>query len=195
MEYFYNEFFNYIEGFLSLPDKDRFIIRELFQPVTFPKKTIIAKAGEVPEFHNFVVSGFLRNYSTGDNGDETTNDLNNGPRFFTSYSAFMNQTISHENIQCLTECNLLRISRKAVEIAAREGITQKDFSISMLNMHLEENKQRALDMTNLSAEKRFQKFTEENPSILQNVPFIHIASYLGITQRHLNRIRQNPNIK
>ena len=195
MEHFYSTFFSYIENFIPLPDQDKTLIRHLFQPASFSKKILIAKAGEIPQFHNFVVSGFLRNFSTDDNGDEITNDLNNGPRFFTSYSSFLNQTISTENIQCLTDCHVLQISREAVDIAANEGLVQKDFSLIILNMHLEANKQRALDMKNLSSEKSFEKFAVENPGILQNVSLNHIASYLGITRRHLTRIRQSPNAK
>jgi CRP/FNR family transcriptional regulator, anaerobic regulatory protein len=45
-------------------------------------------------------------------------------------------------------------------------------------------------MANLTAEQRYQKFESNNPNILQNVPLSYIASYLGITQRHLSRIRK-----
>ncbi|MCD8540808.1 MAG: Crp/Fnr family transcriptional regulator, partial [Leadbetterella sp.] len=41
------------------------------------------------------------------------------------------------------------------------------------------------------AEERYEKFSKENPAIMQNVPLHYIASYLGITPRHLSRIRKN----
>ena len=127
MEHFYTTFFKYIETFIPLPEEDKILIKELFKPVTFAKKTMIEKAGDVPQFHNFIVSGFLRNFSTDDNANEITNDLNNGSRFFTSYSSFLNQTISIENIQCLTDCQLLQIHRSDLETASSKGLVQKDF--------------------------------------------------------------------
>jgi CRP-like cAMP-binding protein len=102
----------------------------------------------------------------------------------------MNRTIANEYIQAITDCELLQISRDDVDIAANEGITQKDYTVQILNKRLEINKQRAFDMANLSAEERYNKFVKENPKIMQNVPLGYIASYLGITQRHLSRLRR-----
>jgi CRP/FNR family transcriptional regulator, anaerobic regulatory protein len=189
MNHYYEKMFDYIAEILIIPEHDKELCRQLFKPVFVPKDTIIESAGRVPQYHNFIVSGFMRNFHTDNDGNEITNDLNEGSRFFTSYFHFMNRSVANENIQAITDCELLRISRDDVEIAANQGITQKDYTVMYLNKRLEANKQRAFDMANLTAEQRYQKFCEENPLIIQNVPLTYIASYLGITQRHLSRLR------
>jgi CRP/FNR family transcriptional regulator, anaerobic regulatory protein len=189
MTHYYEKFYDYVAEILVMPEYDKNICRQLFKPIFVPKNTIIEKAGTVPEFHNFIVSGFMRNFYVDKDGNEITTDLNEGSRLFTSYFHFMNRTISNENLQCITDCELLRINRDDVEIAANEGITQKDYTVQILNKRLEVNKQRAFDMANLTAEERYHKFEKENPKIMQNVPLGFIASFLGITQRHLSRIR------
>lgn len=192
MNHYYEKLFEYIAEILVLPESDALLCRELFKPVSVPKDTIIEPAGRAPQYHNFIVSGFMRNFHVDADGNEITNDLNDGSRFFTSYYHFLNRTVSNENIQCITDCELLRISRDDVEIAAREGITQKDYTVQILNKRLEANKQRAFNMANLSAEERYNKFLVEHPNIIKHVPLAYIASYLGITQRHLSRLRKKP---
>jgi CRP/FNR family transcriptional regulator, anaerobic regulatory protein len=189
MNHYYEKMFVHIAEILIIPKSDQELCRQLFKPISLPKDTIIEPAGRVPQYHNFIVSGFMRNFHTDEDGNEITNDLNEGSRFFTSYFHFMNRTISNENIQTITDCELLRINRDDVEIAANQGITQKDYTVMYLNKRLEANKQRAFDMANLTAEQRYQKFCKENPKIVQNIPLTYIASYLGITQRHLSRLR------
>jgi CRP/FNR family transcriptional regulator, anaerobic regulatory protein len=190
MEYYYEKFFDYVAEILVMPEYDKALCRQLFKPIFVPRDTIIAWAGSVPEYHNFIVSGYMRNFHIDVDGNEITNDLNNEPRFFTSYFHFMNRSISNEYLQCISDCEILRISRDDVDIAANEGMTQKDYTVQILNERLEFNKQRAFDMANLTAELRYLKFEAENPNIMQNVPLAYIASYLGITQRHLSRIRK-----
>ena len=52
-------------------------------------------------------------------------------------------------------------------------------------------KQRTLAVINRSAEERYADLIKDNEGILQNVPLKHIASYLGITDSSLSRIRRN----
>jgi CRP/FNR family transcriptional regulator, anaerobic regulatory protein len=190
MIHYYDRFFEYVAEILIMPEQDKILCQQLFKPVFVPKDTIIEKAGTVHQNHTFIVSGVMRNFYMDNNGNEITNDLNEGSRFFTSYFHFMNRTVSNETIHTITDCELLQISRNDVDIAANQGITQKDYTVQLLNKRLEINKQRAFDMANLTAEARYNKFVIENPNIHQNVPLGYIASFLGITQRHLSRLRK-----
>jgi CRP/FNR family transcriptional regulator, anaerobic regulatory protein len=190
MNHYYDKLFDYVAEILIMPDSDKELCRQLFKPIFVPKDTIIESAGTVHKNHSFIVSGFMRNFHFDNDGNEITNDLNEGSRFFTSYFNFMNRTVSNETVHTISDCELLQISRDDVDIAASQGITQKDYTVQILNQRLEINKQRAFDMANLSAEERYTKFVKENPNIVRNVPLGYIASYLGITQRHLSRLRK-----
>lgn len=191
MEHYHERLFAYIEAFTALPDEAKKRIKQRFKPIFVSKGTIIAPAGEVPRFHNFVVSGYLRLFHLDDDTNEVTVDLNNGPRFFTSYEHFLKQTVSTENIQCITDCELLQISFEDFQKTLDESEVSRTFTIKLFEKLLHEAKQKQWEMAHLNAEKRYQKFAENNPNILQNVPLGYIASYLGITQRHLSRLRRH----
>ena len=184
--------FTYIEEFLPLPEFNRQLCRNSFEPVRFPKGTIIQPAGKVPAFHNFVAAGFLRNYTLDEKGQEITLDLNDGPRFFTSYEHFVAQTVSPESIVCLTDCELLRVSRAQVDVLmGQEDTVIRDFSMMVLQQAWEGEKQRLEDRRKLTAVQRYQKFLVEHPQLLRHVPLQYIASYLGIQPESLSRIRRN----
>jgi len=187
----FDVFFDYVRLLIDIPEVDQRICRTYFKPTSVKKDTIVSQAGKVPEFHNFIVSGFMRNYYVNEKGQEITTDINDGPRFFTSYDAFIYRKVSVENLHCITDCELLQISRDAVDITAKIGITQQQYTVQILQQQLEKNKQRAIDLTTLSAEQRYMKMLKNYPAILQNVPLKYIASYLGINPGSLSRIRKD----
>ena len=190
MNHYYEKLFEYVAETTSMIEDSKVRCMQYFKPLFIPKDTIIEAAGAVPAFHNFIVSGYVRNFHLDSEGNEITTDLNDGSRFFTSYLHFMNQTVSNENIHCITDCELLRISFQDAASPEMQNENRKDYTIKLFEKLLVEDKQRIYDHANLTAEQRYQKFLHDKPNIIQNVPLNYIASYLGITQRHLSRLRK-----
>ena len=190
MDYYYETLFKYIGQTIEIPESDKAQCRLSFTPLSVPKDTILEQAGKVPGYHNFIVSGYMRNFHVDHKGEEVTVDLNDGPRFFTSYFHFMNQTVSNENLHCITDCKLLRITLADAQASVQTSITQKDFTIKLFQKIQEEDKQRINDLATLTAEQRYLKLVNEKPNIIKNVPLKYISSYLGIKPESLSRIRR-----
>lgn len=190
MNHYFEKLFSYIAQTLELPESDKDICRTYFKPISLAKGSIVSVSGQIPQHHNFIVSGHLRNFHINDKGEEVTVDLNDGPRFFTSYHHFAQQTVSHETIECLTDCELLQIPFEDVLRSAAEGTSQQDYTIKILEQILEEEKNRINDMAVLTAEQRYQKLAHQKPNIIKHVPQKYIASYLGIKPESLSRIRR-----
>lgn len=189
-EHYFATLFQYVERLIRMPEGDKDSCRRYFKPVWKAKGSIISASGKVPEFHNFIVSGHMRNFHLNERGEEVTLDLNDGPRFFTSYFHFSNQTISNETVHCITDCELLQISRPDVDASAATSQTLQEYTIRLLRQILEEDKQRMSERGTLSAEQRYLKLLKEQPNIVKNVPQKYIASYLGIKPESLSRIRK-----
>lgn len=190
MHHYYEALFKYIEQIIVLPESDKQSCRNTFNPVRIPKDTILEKAGTVHKYHNFIVSGYMRNFYLNDKDEEVTIDLNNEPRFFTSYFDFVNQTVSNHNLHCITDCELLRITIDDAMATAQTSITQKDFTIKLFEKIQEENRQRMDDLATLTGEQRYLKLIRDQPNILKNIPLKYISSYLGIKPESLSRIRR-----
>lgn len=171
-------------------DKDVELCTEYFEPVIFPKNRIIEEEGKIPQYLYFVVSGYMRLFHYNDNGAEITSHINCPPGFITSYLNFINQTKATENIECVTECELLRITKSNLELITSKSEAFKDFSIWVFQQSIAYNENRSKELATLSAEQRYQKLIDNYPQIIHNVPLQHIASFLGMNAKSLSRIRK-----
>ncbi len=189
-ERYFQCFFDYVNRLINMPESDQVICRTFFKPIQVKKGTRIASIGSVHHYHNFVVSGYLRKYHIDDHGEEVVVDLNDGPRFFTSYHHFFHRTPSNECIECVTDCELLRISRDDVDRSSNLGQSQQEYTVLILQESLEKQKQRSIELTTLPAYERYLKLLERQPNILRHIPLKYVASYLGINPGSLSRIRK-----
>lgn len=191
MLHYYDTLFNYIEQVIKLPEQDRESCRQTFKPLFVKRDTMLEEAGKTHTHHNFIVSGFMRKFYIDEKGEEITVDLNDGPRFFTSYYHYVNQTPSNEYLQCITDCELLRISKTDADRTATTSLTQKDYTIQLFHRVQEEYLERMNDLATLTGEQRYLKLLKKSPAIIQHVPLKYIASYLGIKPESLSRIRRD----
>ena len=186
----HNQFIHLIAQSVTLTDFDKDLCMQYFQPVSYPKNRVIEAEGEIPKYLFFIVSGFVRLFHLNDKGDEVTTHINCPPGFITSYSNFINRTIAHENLECITECELLRITKSDLDKLISQSPALKDFSIGVFQQSLFYNETRAKELSTLSAEERYLKLMEEHPEMLLNVPMQYIASFLGMNPKSLSRIRK-----
>lgn len=186
----FHTLFSFIKQLVDISEHDQALCRKFFKPVFVPKDTLLESEGTVHQFHNFIVSGFMRNFFRDEDDKEMTTDINGGPRFFTSYHSFIHQTPSNENLHCITDCTLLRINRKDNEIITLTGDTSQQYVGKILEHYLESSRQRIIELNTLTAKERYLKLLDTHPGILQYVPINHIASFLGINPGSLSRIRQ-----
>lgn len=175
---------------VTLTDQDKALCEQYFEAAHFPKNRIIEKEGTIPRYLYFVTSGFVRLFHVNDKGDEITTHINCPPGFITSYSNFIDQTIAHENLECITECGLLRITKEHLDELTRQSTAFKDFSIRVFQQSLSYNESRSRELATLTAEQRYQKLIDNYPLILHHVPLQYIASFLGMNPKSLSRIRK-----
>jgi len=181
---------DFIRSAHPLSTADRDLIVQYFEPVLFPKNRIIEEEGKVPKYLYYIVSGYLRLFHYNDSGDEITTHINCPPGFFTSYFPFVNQTSSADNVECVTECELLRITKADLEEVTSKSPVIKDFSIGVFQQSISYNETRSMELASLSAEQRYLKLITNYPGILHNVPIAYIASFLGMKPESLSRIRR-----
>ncbi|MCA6068019.1 Crp/Fnr family transcriptional regulator [Chryseobacterium sp. RG1] len=175
---------------IKLSDKEIDLCVHYFEPVLYAKNVVLEKEDKIPNYLYFVVSGFVRLFHYNEKGDEITTHINCPPGFITAYSHFVNQTKSDQNLECITECELLRIKKVDLDLLIQESPAFKDFSFLVFQQSLSYNEKRSKELATLSAEKRYLKLLNEHPEILHNVPMQYIASFLGMNPKSLSRIRK-----
>lgn len=175
----------------QLSELDIEVCEKYFEPILYPKNRIIEEAGKVPQYLYYIVSGFMRLFYYDNNGDEVTIHINCPHGFFTSFSNFSNQTKSNVNTECITDCELLRITKPNFDALMQQSVTWKNYSVFVLADSMTYNENRAKDLATLTAEQRYLKLIDTHPEIIQNVPLQYIASFLGMKPESLSRIRRN----
>jgi CRP-like cAMP-binding protein len=186
----HDKLLQYIHSIHAFTHEEAEAVKKYFEPVAFSKNTVIEEAGRIPQYLYYIVSGYLRLFYMNENGNEVTTHINCPPGFFTSYSEFINGTVSENNIECITDAELLRISKENLDYLINQSQAMKDFSISVFQQSISYNEKRSRELSVLNAEQRYLKLMEDYPEIIQNVPIQYIASFLGMKPESLSRIRR-----
>lgn len=186
----YQHLLNNAAAQIKLTAADTALCKEYFEPVVFDRNTIIEEENEVPKYLYYVVSGFIRLFHYNEEGGQVTTHLNCPPGFITSYTHFNKGTKSAENVECITACELLRITKANLDIICEQSPAFKDYSIMVFQMALAYNETRSRELASLTAEQRYNKLIANYPAIIQHVPVQHIASFLGMKPESLSRIRR-----
>ena len=105
-------------------------------------------------------------------------------------SSFFNRTPSKESIVALCDCKGWFITFDQLQLLFHSIYEFREFGRSVLVQGYISLKQRMLSQINESAETRYANLLNNNPEIFQNAPLKNIATYLGITNTSLSRIRK-----
>ncbi|WP_400190811.1 Crp/Fnr family transcriptional regulator [Hymenobacter sp. B81] len=157
---------------------------------TLAKGEWLIRAGSVCHELVFLRQGLLRSFYTRDNGDEITYCLTFPGRLMTALSSLITQQPTEENIQALLPCELLVLRRPALEALYAGSCAWTRVGKRLTEQQYVEMEQRIFALQKLSARQRYQQLLAEHPDYLQHVPLQHLASLLGITPRHLSRLRR-----
>lgn len=191
---YYNILFDYVKDLNEMTAHDKALCQEHMKIIYPRKDTILSSTGNVPRYHYFIISGYLRKFIYNDSFEEVTIDLNDGSRWMSSYEFFFNRTESNETIHTLSDCILLSISRDAFQVLAEKGDTFSNYCILLFQNIIVKNKLRMANMSTLSADQKYLNLVTTQPNIVKNVPLKYIASYLGMNPGSLSRIRKNLSI-
>jgi CRP-like cAMP-binding protein len=182
---------NYIQSILPMSaDKAAFFSAQ-FEPLSLNKKDFILQENKKNKNTYVLESGLVRSYTFDPHGEEVTTNLYSAPCFVNDFLAFFKQEPSSENYQCLTSCKLWFMPFERVQECFHTYPEFREFGRMMLVQNYSVLHERMLGMIKDSAEKRYRNLLQNHPAIFQHVPLKIIASYLGITDSSLSRIRKD----
>ena len=161
-----------------------------FKPKHIPKGEYLLKAGQATNEYLFLETGFLRSFAYDVEGNDITTGFYSGNQMVFEVSSYFNRGASKENIQALTDCMGLVVTFAEFNALFHAMPEFREFGRSILVKGFSALKNRMLSMITETAEERYANLLKSNPEILQNAPLKTIATYLGITDTSLSRIRK-----
>ena len=173
----------------GLSPSEILVFRSLGQVKTIPKKTILLPAGAVADKAYFILSGAVRHY-TQDKTEQFTKNLMRGPTFvLPSLTSFFLQIPSINYCESLTEMKVIEWDRKAFMKFADEHPNMYKFLLKAVVNAFRKKEVKEIAFNTQVAEQRYQRFLEEQPGLINEIPIQYVASFLGVRPETLSRIR------
>ena len=165
-------------------------IADQFDRRTVAKNETVLRAGAVSNEYLFLSEGFMRAFTPDPNGNEVTTFFYAPIRPVFEVSSFFMRVPSAETIYALTDCVVYGTSFDKVNSLFHTVPEFREFGRMMLVKAFAAFKQRTLSLINQSAEARYAELMATDRELFQHAQLKHIASYLGITDTSLSRIRR-----
>lgn len=137
----------------------------------------------------FIVSGIFRSYYTAESGKDITYCFRFPGNFLASYTAFITGRPASENLQALSPSELLVFPKDLLDQLSASSHNWTRLLKTIAEQEYMELEQRFFQLQRDTAAQRYSNLMHHHPDYIMQIPLQHLASYLGITQRHLSRIR------
>ena len=111
--------------------------------------------------------------------------------FVTSLGSFISQQTVRENIQAIQNTKIFYATREDWNSIYQEEQFVREFWTKAMEENYIGMENRLFNMIALSAEERYEWILKNYPQFNLYIPDKYLASMLGITPRHLSRIRSN----
>jgi CRP-like cAMP-binding protein len=147
-------------------------------------------AGKISDEYLFLESGYMRAFAHDTEGNEVTTNFYSPGQMIFEVSSFFNRIRSKENIFALTDCEGWYITYEQLNGLFHKLPEFREMGRSILVRELAQLKTRMLSVITETAEERYEHLLKTNPQTFQHAPLKNIASYLGITDTSLSRIRK-----
>ncbi len=161
---------------------------EQMECIALPKGHLLIRDGAIEKYSYFIVKGFARGFFFKDGRDVTLWFASEGMSLL-SMNAYLFGAAGYENIELLEDCKLMKISNEQLNILFEQQIELANWGRRMSDLVVLKLEQMFMERYFLSASRRYHLLIEREPTIVHKVALRHIASYLGISQVSLSRIR------
>lgn len=168
-------------------DIEKFFYEECETDI-FEKGKILSKQNNYNRSIYFVDEGLLRSFYQEDEKEITANFYSEGKISANIDTLFKNQP-SRYSIETIEKSVITSCNFDQLEKLCAVSLTAANFSRYILGNLMTQMSNRITSLQLMTAKEKYIQLMEENPNIILRAPLRMIASYLGISQETLSRIR------
>ncbi|MBN8826257.1 MULTISPECIES: Crp/Fnr family transcriptional regulator [unclassified Spirosoma] len=184
-------FHAFLNRFREIPDTDFDLIGQFMQFRSIKAGDTLLEQGRTAKELFFVASGILKIVSISEKGNEVIQFFVKDNKFCTILYSFMGEVASQEGIVAATDGVVFVFSKQRLNSLYQQLPYFKDLVETITQQALMDKIKIRNNLMGEEATTRYLKFIAQQPHIIQQVPLSDVASYLGITQQSLSRIRRN----
>lgn len=181
------EFIKYILQFGNFNQHQIDLITSKGAEVDLSKDNYFWEATKIPEHIGFIVNGVVRVSYYDNQGVEIT-------KYFFDENHLIKDWFNFEPsfyIQTVTNCRFIIFTKKNWKELSDTILDWDKVVDKIMTRQHTEKIEKISSMISQDATTRYLEFLKNFPNITNRIPLSYIASYLGITQSSLSRIRKN----
>jgi CRP-like cAMP-binding protein len=180
---------NKIKNSISLSSEAEKYIYSIAKEKMVSKGEILIREGQTVNKTFFVLYGSLRSFCINKESKEHTLQFAIKDWWISDFMAIYNNEPASLTVECISDSAVIEFNAQKLNDIYLQFPEFEPFQRKNLERHIVSLHKRILNQLQLTALDRYNLFIEKYPNIEQHVTNYHIASYLGITQQSLSRVR------
>lgn len=183
--------FDFLLLFKDITGSDKEVISQQLQFRKVTEGEVLLQDGKLAKELFFVCKGILKIVSFNDKGNPVIHFFMKEHRFCTILKSLNDNVPANESIIAACDAEVIIIAKNKLLYLYHAIPYFKDLIAGIFQQSLLEKIKVRNSYMGEDATTRYQKFISQQPDIALRVPLSDVASYLGITQQSLSRIRKN----
>lgn len=183
-----SNFIKEIKKIAELSSETEDMLGQQLQTHSYSKGKLLLKEGEICRRVWFIDQGAARVYYLNED-KEVTDWIGLENSFILSIPSFFLQTPSQKIIELLEDSRLSSISYQSLEQLYSQSHTLERMGRKIANFALMLMSKRVEEVLFKTSMERYEILLRNHPEILRRIPLKIVASYLGMTQETLSRMR------
>ncbi len=179
----------FLKSFNLLTEDEIDTFQSMAEVCNLERGEYFIREGNICNTVAYIKSGILRSFYTTPEGEEMTYCISFQNSFMTAYSSYISGLPTVENIQAITPVKLLLLQKKDIEQISESSTNWLRFTKIMAEKEYLELEKRVFSYQRESARTRYTNLLQNRPEYIEQIPLKYLASYLGVTPRHLSRLR------
>ncbi len=152
------------------------------------KKEFLLKQGRISNYMYFIDKGLLRCFYLKNTVEVSSWFMKEGDLCI-SVESFYRQQKSNENIQAVEDCHIYFLAYSDLQYMYRSFPEANFIGRVLTENYYTLSEQRSYSLRMQKAPERYHYLMENHSELIQRVPSKYLASYLGISEETLSRIR------
>jgi CRP-like cAMP-binding protein len=179
----------FFQNIFPFSEKSFIEFRKIFNQRAIPANEVFIEAGHKNKSEYFILEGFCRSFVFNPEGEEITLSFFKAHDVLSPHIIRTRNDVSLLNYQALTDLEMVEFDADVFLNLMINNLELREFGNNILKNELVEKTEREIALASYTASERLKEFRKEF-GILENlIPHPIIASYLGITNVSLSRLR------
>ncbi|HAE67474.1 MULTISPECIES: Crp/Fnr family transcriptional regulator [Sphingobacterium] len=179
-----------LNGYHFLTPESAVKLEQVSKKITAKRNSLLIEQDKIQKNLYFLASGLARVYYETANRQITLDFVSPGGTLI-SMNSYVHDTPGYENIDLLEDSVVYQIDQKQLFDLYESDIAIANWGRKMAELEFIKAEQRTMSKLFNTAQERYAELLQKYPQYIQRIKLGYIASYLGVSQVTLSRIRAN----